>query len=127
MSGNGLPQNVYTFLLEHIDSLEQLEVMLLLREQRRPWNAAEVARELRIQKESAQNRLSNLANRGIVNEAGGDRFQFAPRTPELEKDIGDLAAAYREWRVTIVNLIATKHLERIKSFADAFKFKGGGK
>lgn len=125
MSRADLPQNVYAFLLEHIDSLEQLEVLLLMRKDPRSWSAAEIARELRIMPDSAGNRMSNLALRGIVTEDGTSRYRYSPRSPELDRDVAGLATAYAERRVTVINLIATKHLERIKSFADAFKLKGG--
>lgn len=125
MSRADLPQNVYAFLLEHIDSLEQLEVLLLMRKDQRSWSAQEIARELRIMPESAGNRMSNLSLRGIVIEDGSARYRYSPRSPELDRDVAGLATAYAERRVTVINLIATKHLERIKSFADAFKLKGG--
>ncbi len=101
--------------------------MLLLRNERRDWSAAEAARALRIQPESVQNRMETLSRAGVLADEGGGRYRFGPRTPELGRDVDAVAATYAERRVTVINLIATKHLERIKSFADAFKFKGGEK
>lgn len=128
MSTSGLPDNVHAFLLEHIDSLEQLEVLLLLRRERRAFTGEDAARELRIMAESASHRLSALARKDILRAAGADgAYEYAPRDPDLDRTIGELAKSYQERRVSVINFIATKHLERIKSFADAFKFKGGGK
>ena len=124
MTRGGLPDNVYNFVLEHIDSLEQLEVLLLMRKLARESTAEEVARELRVGAESVANRLAGLHQRGILTSPSGKQYLYAPTSPEMMKDVTDLAQAYVERRVSVINLIATKHLERIKSFADAFKFKG---
>ncbi len=116
---------MYAFLLQHIDSLEQLEVLLLLRRLGKAASAPQVAAELRIQPDSTRGRLENLSSRGLLEvDVGNSHYRYAPRTPELDQAVSGLATAYAERRVTVINLIATKHLERIRTFADAFKLRG---
>ncbi len=102
-------------------------MMLLMRNEPRDWSAAEAARELRIQPESVQDRMETLTRTGVLADEGGGKYRYGPRIQALGRDVDAVAAAYAERRVTVINLIATKHLERIKTFADAFKFKGGDK
>jgi hypothetical protein len=121
---NGIPDDVRAFILAHIGSVEQLEVLLLVRRERaRAWNGPEIARELRIHETSAGMRLEDLAARGLlVREA--DRFRYDP-PGDVERVIGNLARTYAELRVGVINLIFSKPVDRIRTFADAFKLKGG--
>jgi hypothetical protein len=126
LSSGDLPKPVHNFLLEQIDSLEQLEALLLMRRDRKAWTPEQVAAELRIQPESARARIQSLAERGILVEEAG-AYRYSPREGATDLAISQLASAYAERRVTVINFIATKNLERIRSFAAAFKFKGDPK
>lgn len=124
MSSTGLSDRVTRFIGEHIDSVEQLEVLLLLRRAAgQEWTADDVARELRIAAASAGGRLEDLERRGILARSDGKAgaFRYSPQKGEVDDSVGDLAAAYAERRVTVINLIFSRPNERIRTFADAFR------
>lgn len=132
MAPNGLPEAVQRLIGEHIDSVEQLEVLLLLRRQKdRPWCADTVARELRIAAASASERLVDLAHRGMLapsepdesSPEGQECFRYSPANPRLDEAVSALAAAYSERRVSVINLIFSKPTDRIRTFADAFRVR----
>jgi hypothetical protein len=119
----GVPAGVRQFVAEHIESVAQLEVLLLLRAASdKTWTAQEVARALVTQPESAAaSWLEDLAKRGLAREdAGGYRYD-APG--DLEATIDGLAESYAKYRVTVVALIFAKPSDRITSFADAFRIR----
>lgn len=118
-----LPEDVRSLILEHIDSVEQLEVLLLLLgEPARRFTPAEVAQHLRIDTRSAASRLEDLHGRGFLSRHGEGAYQFDARSskaPAVER----LATVYRERRVTVITAIFTKPVEKIRTFADAFRIK----
>ncbi len=126
MSTNGLPDIVREFIIEHIDSVEQVEILLLLRQKTgRTWTAESMARELRIAVSSAATRLADLKKLGFVVAVDGapNEYRYAPRTPELDETVRGLAEAYSERRVTVINLIFSKPIDKIRTFADAFRLR----
>ena len=121
---NGLPEDVSRFVTQFMESVEQLEVLLLLRRSPgRAWSAGEVARELYSHPTSVIQRLQLLLGQGLLREHGQGFFQYAPRSAELDRTVGALAELYRERRVAIITLIASKPLENVKAFADAFRIR----
>ncbi len=123
MSRTGLPDVVARFIADHIDSVEQMEVLLLLRrEPHRRWDADAVGRELRIAAASAGDRLRDLAGRGLL-EGAQDGYRYAPESPSLGDAVDQLDAAYGERRVSVINHIFSRPSERISTFADAFTLR----
>jgi hypothetical protein len=123
---SGIPRHVEQFIAEHLNSVEQLEVLLLLHD--RPseeWTAATVARQLYIDPTSAGRRLADWHARGLlsVSEAADPAYRFAPRSNELRQAARDLASTYAERRVTVTNLIFSKPTDHISVFADAFRIR----
>ena len=49
-------------------------------------------------------------------------FQYAPRR-ELDRTVGRVAEMYRERRVAVISLIASKPIENVKAFSDAFRIR----
>ncbi len=121
---NGLPERVHRFLYHNIDSVEQLEVLLLLRRvPDRGWSAEEVARELYSHPSSVLHRMSSLAGRGLLRELEPACYQYAPRSSDLHETVNAVAEAYRERRVAVITLIASKPIENVRAFSDAFRFR----
>ena len=124
---NGLPARVRDFLLAHVDSIEQLEVLLLLAS--RPTAAlttVEVSDELRTAPSSAANRLARLREHRLVDELPGDRHRLRA-DPELGETLRQVADAYRNWRVSVVTLIYSRPSEVVRIFTDSFVIKKGPK
>jgi hypothetical protein len=121
---NGLADAVHRFLYHNIDSVEQLEVLLLLRRvPDRGWTADEVARELYSHPSSVLHRMTSLAGRGLLRELEPACFRYAPRSAELHQTVNEVAEAYRERRVAVITLIASKPMENVRAFSDAFRFR----
>lgn len=114
---------VTRFIAKHIESVAQLEVLLLLRAAAdKQWTAQEVARALVTQPESAAaSWLEDLAKRGLATEHRGSYRYDPPR--ELERPLDDLAESYAKYRVSVVALIFAAPSERIIDFADAFRIR----
>jgi hypothetical protein len=119
-----LPEDVHRFIVEHINSVEQLEALLLLRsDPQRQWSIDEVAQALYTQHAAAQMRLSDLQTRGLLSPTDSDHWQYKPGGEELDQLIGRIAELYRERRVTVITLIYSKPHQQVQAFADAFKLR----
>ena len=84
-----------------------------------------MARELRVDAAWAGPQLSRLCDRGVLHcEQGADAtYRFAPRVPEVEQAVRELADAYAARHVTVISLIFAKPIDKLKSFADAFRIR----
>jgi hypothetical protein len=123
----GIPARVRDFVLAHIDSIEQLEVLLLLAA--RPTTAfttVEISDELRTAPSSAANRLARLRDHRLIEVLPGDRHRLRA-DPELIAILTQVGEAYRHRRVSVVTLIYSRPSEVVRVFADAFVLKKGPK
>ncbi len=127
MTEAGIPAAVLQFLEIHISSIEQLEVLLLLREHAgRAWTAEEVSRHLRSSVMSIQGRLNDLASRrflAVTQSERGEAYLYAPGDEETTEVISGLAKAYKERRLTVINHIYGRPPSDLRSFSDAFLLK----
>ncbi len=122
-----LPRDVERFLVEYIDSIAQLEILVLLH--RAPdieFPATAVARELGVDAAWALRELGGLAGRGLLAERGngaGSVFRFHPADPQLGALIDRVVQTFRERRLAVVDLVVTKPSRHILGFADAFRIR----
>ncbi len=126
MRAGDLPEGVRRLIAEHIDSVEQLEILLLLYQHpERSWTAEAVARELRVSAFSAGDRLKEMARAAILSHLEGSavEYRYAPESPQMAEAVAGLATAYTERRVTVINLIFSKPVDKIRTFADAFRLR----
>lgn len=129
MTKEDLPAELKKLIADHIVSIEQLEILLLL--QRRPeieWDAATLALEIRTSERSAVARLADLAARGFtgVRDDGGTlRYRYDPASDGLRRGVELLAKAYAERRYTVIDLVFSKPIENLRVYADAFRFRKG--
>lgn len=124
MGPAGLPLHVEQFIQLHIESVEQLEILLHLRlNPTQSFSPDELATALRINSHSAGLRLADLLARRLLEETTGPRYRYLPATPDLTRDVDALASEYSQRRVSIINLIFSKPAGKIRTFADAFKFR----
>jgi hypothetical protein len=121
---SGLPEDVHHFLHQNIDSVEQLEVLLLLwRTPERGWSSDEVATAVYSHPTSVVRRLAMLLGQGLLREREPGCYQYAPRTAELHETVTRLDHMYRERRVAVITLIASKPIENVRAFSDAFRIR----
>jgi hypothetical protein len=121
-----LPEGVRRFIYRHIHSVEQLEILLLLhRNPGRAWSADAVARELRIASESGAERLEDMARDKLLVRQGVSpkEYRYGPENMKLDDAVRGLAAEYVKRRVTVINSIYSKPIDKIRTFADAFRLR----
>jgi hypothetical protein len=122
VSDTGLPEAVEQLVLAHIDSYEELEVLLLLyAHPDRAFTDAEVAAELRTAQDSARRCLEHLARRGLAVLSGAAaRFAVAGRDAAVVAQVAEQA---RVRRVSLITLIFSKPTDPARKLADAFRVK----
>ena len=125
MAGETLPTSVQHFLSQYIRSLEQLEVLLLLRNSpHRSWAPAEVYEVVRSSRSSVDERLKIFVHLGFLATEDGPpaTFRYAP-TDNLAAAMDETASAYQKWRVRVIEAIFTRAEDPAQRFADAFKVR----
>ncbi len=126
MQTSDLPENVRRFIAHHIHSVEQLEILLLLHQQpERVWNSEAVARELRIAPASATERMEDMVHTRLLRRQGvsPEEYRYGPESMKLDDAVRGLATEYAKRRVMIINLIYSKPIDKIRTFADAFRIR----
>jgi hypothetical protein len=120
---DALPANVRQFISEHIRSIAQLELLLMLRRNRdKAWSVEDAAKELYTAATMTQPLLESLRAIGLATFSNGT-YTYAPRSAELEQVVGELDQLYQERRVTVINLIYSAPVEKLQNFADAFRIR----
>lgn len=127
MGPSDVSEDVKRLLREHISSVEQLEILLMLRAHREtPFSARAVHEQLRTSETSAAARLLDLFERGFLKrEQVGDEtlFSYAPSNEWLASSTDQLERAYGERRYRVIELIFSKPIENLRVFAGAFRFR----
>ena len=121
-----LPANVERFLADHVASVAQLEILMLLRARRaEELRPADVGRELRMDAAWAAAELEALAARGFLaaRTSSEASYRFAPRSDGLEADLAAVIEAYGQRRVSVINAIYAKPTSNLRGFADAFRLR----
>jgi hypothetical protein len=125
---DAIPERLKAFIADQIDSVVQLEILLLLHgAPGRGFSAQDVARELRIDPGWAGPQLAELCARGTLACVGGPPppplYRYEPRAPETRETIDLLARMYSTHRVTLTALIFSKPPSPVRSFSDAFRLR----
>ena len=119
-----LPSTVREFLARYIRSVEQLEVLLLVQDQpNRSWSAGDVYSVIRSSEGSIAARLEAFAKEGFLAHENDGRYRYAPQNTDLRAAVEQTAAAYKTWRIRVVEAIFTPPSDPVQSFADAFKLR----
>jgi len=116
------------FIQTTVPSVGAAEVLLnLLRQPGRPWSAAEATREQPrdaiVSEDDARKWLELFAARGVVAQTPDGRFRYAPASADVDALVRILERAYNERPVTLIQMIYALRDAKIRSFADAFKFR----
>jgi hypothetical protein len=120
----GVPAEVRRFIAAEIESVGQLEVLLLLRgAPDKSWTADEVARALVMQAGSATTWLEQMAGGAFVAEPVAGGYRYAPASAAVEQTIDGLAESYAKYRVAVIGLIFSKPSEGVTRFSEAFRIR----
>jgi hypothetical protein len=122
-----LPERVSSFLHTHIDTVPQLETLLLLYTERaHDWAVDEVARRIYLQPPEVTSVLRHLQQHALVSSTMVDnetRFRY-DGTWDRENEMEEILAAYRRQLIEVTRLIHGKASGSVLDFARAFDLKG---
>jgi hypothetical protein len=119
------PLELKQFVAQHIESLAQLETMLLLhRDAERAWTCEELARELYLSADMCQAIVLDLERRRLAaRDAEGIRFRYARADAHIDRLVAQLAEVYRDRRVAVITEIYSRPQNKVQTFADAFRIR----
>lgn len=123
MPESGLPTDVEQFISDYIRTVEHLEVVLAVAAA--PQGAAsapEVFAKVRSSEVSVRNRLDELADEGLLVREG-DVFRISPKIPATRDTINDLARAYKERSLRVIQTIYSDRRRAVRELSDAFRFR----
>jgi hypothetical protein len=118
-----ISDDLLSFIRASIRSTWALELLLLMRKQGPRASApGELVLALRATPSLVSACLDQLHTAGLVVREETGLWRYAPAAPALDRLAAELEAAYAEKPVTIINAIIATPSDRLKSFADAFRF-----
>jgi hypothetical protein len=121
-----LSVEIKQFIDQHIESLAQLEVLLLMRDApQRLWNSDEISKSLYSPVYIAAPLLADFAKRGFLRVEPSTEMHYGYHVAheELDRQIAEVASAYQQRRVAVITLIYSKPLNKVKTFADSFRLR----
>ena len=119
-----LPIEVREFIAQQIESVAQLEALLLLRQDRQTqWKSAELSQRLYITPDMCEGILANLHQRGFVERSAEGGYRYHPSSSEADRVLSDLANIYQQRRVAVITEIYSKPVNKVQTFADAFRLR----
>lgn len=128
MADTAIPDDVRHFVLEQIDSIAQLEGLLLLRAHpHTDWTVDAVAQRLFISPPAAAAVLSPLCAGAFLacREGSPASYRYAPATPALADIVDRVAETYAKQLIPVTHLIHSKPKKSLQEFANAFRLRGG--
>ena len=122
---DSVPAHIHQFLRDHIRSIAQLELLILMHgAPERAWTADDAAKQLYIPASFAESLLELLRAAGLLAvQEKSKAYQYSPQAPHLAPLVDELVRLYRERPVTTVNVIYSAPTEHLQTFADAFKIR----
>jgi hypothetical protein len=123
MSAQALTPAVRALINAAIDSVAQLEILLLLRrEPGRAWSPESVAAELRMGAPGMRAQLEALRARGLAQAPTDATYRFNAGS-EHAGAAGELAEVYAASPVAVITAIYSKPAPDLRNFADAFRLR----
>ena len=114
------------FIWLFIPSVSYLEALLMVRgDAGKWWDYKEIAPRLYLDDAATQQLLEDLRAAGALSADAQDAtlYRYAPRTPELQQMIDQLANVYAHNLVAVTHLIHSKLNKKAQHFANAFKWQ----
>ncbi len=118
-----MSEEVKSFVVRYVKSLEQLEILCVLGESEEPLSVDEIYRKVKTNKDSISGCLKYFLNEGLVILEKDHRYCLAKKYPDLARIVSELHIAYRQQLVAIVEMIYKAPRSHAEDFADAFKFR----
>lgn len=118
MTLHDIPIEVRQLLREHVESYEQLEVLLRFAgTQDRSWSPDEIAAKAGVSPELAGDALAHLSRAGVLAQSdSGATTRFSPHADHAGT-IDRLGEIHQRDRLGIMNLMTSHALERVRTSA----------
>ncbi len=119
-----LPHGVRQFISRYINSVEELEILLLLRQGRDvSWTVQAVYDIILSTPLSVERWLNELVRQGLLISSDQPPLYRYAATDELAEQVTALAECYKITPVRIIESVYRPKADAAQSFADAFKLK----
>jgi hypothetical protein len=126
MTSPEIPARVLQFLAERIDTVPQLEALLLLWESpQRQWSEEDLAGRIYVKRQVAAAILQSLQRQQLVvaESAATVRYRYNPQWDPSGELMPEVAATYRRHLVPIATFIHSRASTAVREFARAFDLK----
>jgi hypothetical protein len=126
MAPAAIPEHVLAFIRERIDTVPELETLLLLSlDPDKCWSAAEVAARVYVREDRAAAILAALQRRRLAGPVEGrpQEYCFRPASDTERRLVAEVDRAYRSNLAAIATFIHDNAPTSVREFARAFDFK----
>jgi hypothetical protein len=123
---SSISEEVQQFLVRQVQSIERLEILLLLSSSpKRHWAVGEVYRAVLTNEHSVEETLERFCEAGLAgkSEAAPWTYQYSPPSEAVKDLVAQLARLYKERPVSVIDIIYRRSVSDIEEFAKAFKFR----
>ena len=123
MSVTPVPEDIRRFLIQHVQSIAQLEMLLLVSASPdHGWTIKEVYRSLLSNEALVEKTLEDFTKNGLMRKLDTGAYQFAP-PDETKALVKSLSEIYRNRPAKVVQVIYETPLSEIEEFARAFRIR----
>jgi hypothetical protein len=126
LENNKIPEEIRAFTYKYVTSLEQLEVLVqFVDNPNSEYNSSLLNQTLRTNTTSIESRLEDLFNKGfiVLKDSEKKLYQYGPRTDKLHLEARAITQFYKDNYHSMINLIYSRPMDNIRSFADSFKLR----
>jgi hypothetical protein len=124
VSDSGFSEELERFIKEQIRSLEQLEILLLLSSAPdKKWTEQAVYEVIKSSRSSVAARLNELVSQKLLSTETAAVFTFSPESETVKRLVQELAVAYKQRPVRVVELLYSRPPDAVQEFAKAFKLR----
>ena len=124
MISEEIPGDIVAFVVRAITSIEQINILILLRERPdRKWTAATLSAELRSTESAIQRRLDDLYAAGVLQPPAHAHtgIGYSPTAPAVGEMLDRLIELYRNKPTRLIELVYSRPAQGVLAFADAFR------
>lgn len=125
------PEEIVRFLDGNIESIDQLEILRLLGEDPTSYKSVTtLAEEVQADAQIVVAHAIAMRDRGLIHIETRDHetvCRYGPATPELASVAGRLLQLYKERPVSMIKLVYARSHDPLRTFAEAFRIRKGGK
>lgn len=122
----GLTETNRRFILDAFLNMDELRIFLLLSsDRRRVFALSTVSANLSLNNDKVKAGVGHLLENGLIEAITepAPGFRYGPASPGLAALAEQVVDLDREMPVTLLKLVASRPVEPIKAFADAFKLR----